>query len=80
MWDGEPPNHRTVPQTHDIFSTLHNLDYKGPTEEGYVGASTTGKCYNYFDYNPKHTHVLGGNTSAHTRTGGNISAHTRAEG
>ena len=51
---------------HDILSTLHNLDYKGPTEEGYVGASTTGNCYVYLDYNPKHTYMLGGNTSAHT--------------
>ena len=55
---------------HDIFSTQHNLDYKGPTEEGYVGASTTGNCYVYFDYNPKHMPVLRGNTLAHTRAGG----------
>ena len=65
---------------HDIFSTLHNLDYKGPTEEGYVGTSTTGNCYVYFDYNPKHTHMLGV-THQHTHVPkDNTSAHTCAEG
>ena len=44
---------------------------KRPTEEGYVGASTIGNCYVYFDYNPKHTYVhtcAGGVTHQRTHT------------
>ena len=65
MWDSQPPNHHTVTQATRHLLTLHNLGYKGPTEEGY---SITRNCYLYsIDYNPKQ--VLGDNTSAHTHAG-----------
>ena len=58
-----------------------------------MGTSIAGNCYVYsIDYNPEHTHVLGGSTSAYTHAcwrvthrhthvpEDNTSAHTHAGG
>ena len=45
MWDSQPPHSLHCDSCNMTFmnSTRYNLDYEGPTKEGYVGASIAGQ-------------------------------------